>query len=255
MFRRYAELVVGLGRVLREDGWEGQLDKVSAGPDAKTYALATLRRAVAGDLDAVTAMIQESAQSLFHLSLDADGWLREGLMHEVLNIQPSPEPPPGWEGNYCEEVGTLPGFLNWLGEQVGIIEMVNLAGVSRESGSVVRNAYCLIRQLNLTGMPPPPSGDLSAEQELAILRQLIQECERQIPTPQVAQAAPLPESINRILDPTARQRATDAWQAASQLRRLMEQWETWFHELQTTGDADPGLASRMAEAVIGTVKQ
>jgi hypothetical protein len=28
----------------------------------------------------------------------------------------------------------------------------------------------------------------------------------------------------------------------------MNQWEGWFHQLERTGDADPGLASRMAEA-------
>jgi hypothetical protein len=28
----------------------------------------------------------------------------------------------------------------------------------------------------------------------------------------------------------------------------MEQWEQWFRKLESTGDADPGLALRMAEA-------
>src|SRR5262249_32252003 len=63
--------------------------------------------------------------------------------------------------------------------------------------------------------------------------------------PSLAQPRPLPESIQTIADPTLRQRATEAWRTASQLRRLMEQWETWFYQLERTGDADPGLALRM----------
>src|SRR5262249_38376479 len=70
------------------------------------------------------------------------------------------------------------------------------------------------------------------------------------PAPAIAQPRPVPENVQAIADPILRQRATDAWRAASQLRRLMEQWESWFHELETTGDADPGLAIRMAEAVL-----
>src|SRR5262249_13367627 len=64
-------------------------------------------------------------------------------------------------------------------------------------------------------------------------------------TPQVTQPRPIPLSIESIADSAFRQRVADAWRAASQLRRLMEQWELWFHQLTTTGDADPGLALRM----------
>jgi hypothetical protein len=73
-------------------------------------------------------------------------------------------------------------------------------------------------------------------------------------TPPVVQPRPIPESILTVADPEFRQKATDAWRAASQLRRLMEQWKTWFDQLQSTGDADPGLASQMSEAVAVCVR-
>jgi hypothetical protein len=70
----------------------------------------------------------------------------------------------------------------------------------------------------------------------------------------VAQPRPIPENIQAIPDPAFRQRATDAWRAASQLRRLMAQWESWFLELKTKGDADPGLALLIYEAVMACVR-
>jgi hypothetical protein len=66
---------------------------------------------------------------------------------------------------------------------------------------------------------------------------------------QFPQPRPIPAGLLDIADPALRQRAIDAWQAASHLRRLMEQWERWFHQLQETGDADPCLAIRLREAV------
>lgn len=66
---------------------------------------------------------------------------------------------------------------------------------------------------------------------------------------ELAVACPLPDSILLMADATMRQRATDAWRAASQLRKLMWQWESWFLQLQTTGDADLGLALRMCWAI------
>jgi hypothetical protein len=98
----------------------------------------------------------------------------------------------------------------------------------------------------------PPSADNDADQSNT----------SQPPQPGVDQPivvdmpepAPLPESILTIADPSFRQRATDAWRAASLLRRLMEQWGCWFYQLVTTGDADPGLALRMSEAVASRIR-
>jgi hypothetical protein len=66
---------------------------------------------------------------------------------------------------------------------------------------------------------------------------------------------PIPKAIETIGDSSFRQQATDAWRAASQLRRLMELWGVWLHQLETTGDADPGLAAvDMPEAVSACLK-
>jgi hypothetical protein len=72
--------------------------------------------------------------------------------------------------------------------------------------------------------------------------------------PAVAAAWPIPESIKSIPDAALQQRATEAWRAASQLRSLRDQWTKWFLELEQTGDADPGLAMRMAETVAVCVR-
>jgi hypothetical protein len=72
--------------------------------------------------------------------------------------------------------------------------------------------------------------------------------------PAVAAAWPIPESIKSIPDAALKQRATDAWRAASQLRSVRDQWTKWFLELEQTGDADPGLAMRMAETVAVCVR-
>src|SRR5262249_17611456 len=85
--RRYAELIVDLGQILKADGWQDCLDAVSPGSDAKTYAVEVLRRAMEGDTATVRTMVRESVSTLFHLGLTADGWLREGLMYEVLGIR------------------------------------------------------------------------------------------------------------------------------------------------------------------------
>jgi hypothetical protein len=72
--------------------------------------------------------------------------------------------------------------------------------------------------------------------------------------PSLAQPRPLPQSVLTIDDLAFRQRATDAWRAASQLRRLMEQWGAWFYHLETSGYADSGLALHMYEAVAVCVR-
>jgi hypothetical protein len=73
-------------------------------------------------------------------------------------------------------------------------------------------------------------------------------------TPAVASAWPIPDSIKSIPDSLFQQRATEAWRAASQLRSVKDQWQKWFLELEQTGDADPGLAMRMAETVTVCVR-
>jgi hypothetical protein len=97
-----ARLVVELGRVLMGDGWQSRVDAVPAGNDAKTFALTILRRAMDGDVDGVAGLLGEAVSTMVSLGLEADRWLREGLMYEVLDIRPAPEPPAHWEGVYLE---------------------------------------------------------------------------------------------------------------------------------------------------------
>jgi hypothetical protein len=70
----------------------------------------------------------------------------------------------------------------------------------------------------------------------------------------LAEPLPTPASIESIADQTFRQRATDGYRSASRLRGLMDQWRTWFNELETTGDADCGLEYQIREAVVTCVR-
>ncbi|MBI3467950.1 MAG: hypothetical protein HY000_33505 [Planctomycetes bacterium] len=174
-YRVHAELIGELGQVLKKDGWASRIESVATGSDAKTYAVTILRRAMEGDIDTVTAMLREAVATLFHLGLEADQWLREGLMYEVLGIRPAPSPPSGWEGPYHEAVETEDDFIKWIDGEFLIQEMVNRGQGARPSdGHLVRNAYRLVLMLNLTGMPLESLGPFTLNDELAVLRNLRQ---------------------------------------------------------------------------------
>jgi hypothetical protein len=64
-----------------------------------------------------------------------------------------------------------------------------------------------------------------------------------------AKPRPVPEAIRSLADANQRQDAEAAWEAASRLFRLIDQWRGWFEHLRTTGDADPGFAIRLWWAV------
>jgi hypothetical protein len=173
LWRHYAERIVQLGHVLREDGWQARLDAVRPGPDDKTYALGILRRAMQEDLEGVVQMLTGGGDTLFELGLEADQWLREGLMHEVLGIEPAPESPCGWEGSYFAPVETVQDFVWWIDIQFLEQDIVGRRrGDQRSNGSLVRDAFRLVTKLQLTGMPLEPLGPLTLHDELAVLRNL-----------------------------------------------------------------------------------
>jgi hypothetical protein len=91
LWRRYAELIVELGQVLRKDGWEADVNTVAPGTPHKQYALEMLRRAMDADTESVAALAKGCADTLATMGLEADSWLREGLMYDVLKIPPPPE--------------------------------------------------------------------------------------------------------------------------------------------------------------------
>ena len=59
-WRRKAELLVDLGNVLREDGWQAEIDAIAEGPMAKEFAVRILRLAMFGDVDEVARLMRES---------------------------------------------------------------------------------------------------------------------------------------------------------------------------------------------------
>jgi hypothetical protein len=183
LYRHYPGLIVDLGRVLKGDGWQDRVEAVRADTDPKVYALAMLRKAMEGDLAAVTAMVREGINNLSHLGLEADSWLREGLMCEVLNIQPAPQPPLGWEGHYPEPIRTEADFIRWLDLLIhakdALMPMTPLGREVRQGksdGIALRNAYRLIDVLGLTNLPPQPTGQHAYHDEIAILRNLRRLC-------------------------------------------------------------------------------
>jgi len=86
--RLYAEQIMELGAVLRNDGWQDRVESVSPGSEAKSVALTILRRAMAGDSQAVLDLERHCVSTLFVLGLHVDNWLRDGLRYEVLAIPP-----------------------------------------------------------------------------------------------------------------------------------------------------------------------
>jgi hypothetical protein len=90
LWRRYSELIVELGQVLRNDGWQADVEAIAPGPRSKQCAVEVLRQAMNGDADHVATLVEAFVDTLFSLGLRADSWLREGLMYEVLGISPSP---------------------------------------------------------------------------------------------------------------------------------------------------------------------
>jgi hypothetical protein len=175
--RAYAEVIVELGRGMECDGWRERLDSVTPGTDAKTYAVALLRKAMDGDLAAVEVMVREAMGALWQLGLDADSWLRRGLMYEVLGIRPAPEPPPGWEGSYPRLVESVQDFVAWIDHEFLVQHLLGQGrGEQSSDGRRVRNAFRLVSQLELTGLPLEPLGPWKLQDELAVLRNLRRLC-------------------------------------------------------------------------------
>jgi hypothetical protein len=184
LHRRYAELIVDLGQVLTADGWQDRVDTVQAGTGPKVYALAILRKAMERDTVTVTKMLREGlfgGGTPMQFGWEADRWLREGLMYEVLGIQPAPEPPLGWEGPYTEPVETVGDFIQWINREFVIHEIVHRGkGSSPSDGRSVRNAFRLVMKLELAEMPLEPTGPFTLNDELAVMRNLRRLCsERQ----------------------------------------------------------------------------
>jgi hypothetical protein len=91
LHRRFAELIVELGQVLKADDWEESVNALPTGDRSKQFALAMLRLAMAGDLPGVTRLIREGmfeGGTTISFGLRAHSWIREGLMYELLDIDP-----------------------------------------------------------------------------------------------------------------------------------------------------------------------
>ena len=159
----------------------GAAQLVPADAEAKAYALSLLRRAMDGDLDGVAAMFRDAVSVSLHLGVYAGRWLREGLMYEVLGIQPAPEPPLEWEGPYLESVETVEDFIKWIDQEFfARSRLVRTQGDQQGDGQAVRNAYRLVDKLDLLDMPDQAIGPLTVHQEEAVLRNLQRECRRRM---------------------------------------------------------------------------
>jgi hypothetical protein len=190
----YTELIMDLGKVLKTDGWEPQLQAVKPGSHAKTFAVATLCQAMNGNTAAVLAMVDGAVKGLFALGLEADNWLREGLMYEVLQIDPPIEPPLDWEGENPGSIETVADFANWIWLETWTEPYwSDEHGNQPSTGSKVRNAYRLVDHLGLKGVPPEPEGPFTLHREATILRNLRRQCLLQ-ENEFIAAAAPFQES-------------------------------------------------------------
>jgi hypothetical protein len=74
--------------VLRSDDFQAEVDAIVPGMADKQVAVEILRQAMAGNTDTVTTLLESNVETMFTLGLRVDSWLREGLMYEVLHIEP-----------------------------------------------------------------------------------------------------------------------------------------------------------------------
>jgi hypothetical protein len=202
LWRQYAERIVRLGQVLNEDGWQARLEAVRPGSEAKTYALGILRRAMVGDLEGVLLMLTGAGDALFQLGLEADYWLREGLMHEVFGIEPAPQPPCGWEGFYSAPLETVEDFARWIDLKFLEQDFLGREGNQSSDGSLVRDAFRLVTKLRLEGMPLEPYGPFTLQGELAALRNLRRLCEARLQKPVVQRTEPAAENLSPAAAPS-----------------------------------------------------
>jgi hypothetical protein len=145
LYRRYAELIVDLGRVLKADGWQERVDAVTADSAPKRYALTMVRKAMEGDTPTVTLMTREAVNTALQLGVQAISWLSGGLMSEVLQLLPTPEPPSGWEGHFLEPIETVDDFVKWLDGEFLVEEFVHMGrGNMPSDGRRIRNAFRLV---------------------------------------------------------------------------------------------------------------
>jgi hypothetical protein len=176
--RSFAEALCSLCKSLKNEGLEGRLD-VTPGDDAKTYALAILRRGMDGDVAEVVALLSRAMQASPAFAGGVYTWLRDGLMCEVLHIERAPVLPTGWEGRYLSRVDSVEDFIRWIDNELLLDEKL-FSGDRRAAsdGRRVRNAYRLVMKLGLTDAPPEPRGTFSHHDELAALRSLRLTCQR-----------------------------------------------------------------------------
>jgi hypothetical protein len=161
---------------LLREGLQGRLDELEQGRASKQFAVEVLRRGMAGDEGPVVTLLRE-ADEFTQLASEVEFWLRLGLIREILRLAPPPEPPPGWEGSYLEPVETVDDFVRWIEQQFLLREPGNREPGNRLSdGRLVRNAFRLVTKLELPGIPLEPTGPLTVNDELAVLRNLRRLC-------------------------------------------------------------------------------
>jgi hypothetical protein len=186
LHHRYAEFIVALGRVLKDDGWQDCIHAVKADTEPKTVALGVLRKAMEGDTATVARMLQAGifdGRIPLQFGLRADEWLREGLKREVLDIQPAPHAPAGWEGLYLEAVETVEDFVKWFDREFQLQDVFAFERADGPSdGRRVRNDFRLVLKLEMKGklppqrIPPEPRGPFTRQDELTVLRTLRRLC-------------------------------------------------------------------------------
>jgi hypothetical protein len=173
-----SQLLLELGTVLREDGWESRVNEIAADSDTKKYALTILQEAMASRAEELTRLLRDARQRFdIHFELEVYRWLRFGLMYEVLRIQPPIEPPPGWEGDYFTEINSVEGFVDWIDQEITVFTALVKIPPDREwDGKIIRNAYCLATHLGLTNIPEEPRGPFVFRDIVRVLQSLRRSC-------------------------------------------------------------------------------
>jgi hypothetical protein len=171
--------------IVPNDGLDAAVRRISDAVDADghvgAYAKAIYQAAVDGDTNQVADRIARALRSHLSFAIDVNSWLAWRLPRLMLNEQPRPVPPEGWEGDYHEAVDDLPGFIRWIDRELLITRVATGGKNGASDGRRIRNAYLLVDKCGVADLlEPEPTNPMTLNEENVRLRNIRRTIERRM---------------------------------------------------------------------------